>query len=29
MAQPDDYRGILQELFGEKYDEAWRYSRLI
>jgi len=29
MAQPGDYRGILQELFGEKYDEAWRYSELI
>jgi len=29
MAQPGNYRGILQELFGEKYDEAWRYSELI
>jgi len=29
MAQPDDYRGILQESFGEKYDEAWRCSELI
>ena len=29
MAQPGDYRGILRELFGEKYDEVWRYSELI